>query len=301
MVNSTNLDVFGIKQLYPTAKSPETHPVEWHSTSWADGHQRILSADLRQGDPHDPWVHFSGEGAYLTIFGNGEAMVKGIRSIIAIANPTQNTEWFNTEVTMYHNRLASTGGEPYYRSQGWVATTRSNYFTASICPCDVRGYTGSMLYTGNMGFQKQIILHRFGNSPYRVVNRWKTGTGTAPKMVWIGFKFVCYNISKKRVKLEIYRDMEEGSDGGRWVKMGEMIDSEGWRNDNLPPDVFDRLCATCYHRPARSDETINTSGRYTLIRNANIVKGMYKWCSVREIEPQQAYKQGLHTSHTSKE
>ena len=42
-------------------------------------------------------------------------------------------------------------------------------------------------------------------------------------------KFVVYNIDEdQHVKLELYRDLSEGVNGGDWAKIGETIDKGGW-------------------------------------------------------------------------
>ena len=49
-----------------------------------------------------------------------------------------------------------------------------------------------------------------------------------PLNTWVGMKFVVYTIpNTSEVKLELYYDGTDGIDGGNWILIHEMIDSQG--------------------------------------------------------------------------
>src|SRR3954449_7363473 len=101
------------------------------------------------------------------------------------------------------------------------------------------------------------------------------GSNPLPFNKWIGMKFLIYNVSGNRaVKMEMYRDMTEGANGGIWEKIGELIDAGGWRPKQANP--------VCAFAP---DYISLTGGGVIILRDTGSDEARYKWFSVREIVP----------------
>ena len=91
--------------------------------------------------------------------------------------------------------------------------------------CNATTYYGRMLHDGDMEFFKEL-KHPDGESR----ERYAIWNGNPlPHGKWIGMKFVVCNIDEdQHVKLELYRDLSEGVNGGDWEKIGETIDKGVW-------------------------------------------------------------------------
>ena len=78
------------------------------------------------------------------------------------------------------------------------------------------------------------------------------------------------------MKLEVYRDLTEGVDGGDWVLMSETVDDGGWFTET-----------TCEeHSPVDGQsDLVWEEGGVTFIRNTGVTEARYKWFTVREIAP----------------
>ena len=91
-----------------------------------------------------------------------------------------------------------------------------------------------------------------------------------PHGQWIGMKFVVYNIDEdQHVKLELYRDLSEGVNGGDWEKIGETIDKGGW--------------AAAHDGEYPSDFILEGGGVVHLKNEVEVSDPRYKHFSIREI------------------
>ena len=85
-------------------------------------------------------------------------------------------------------------------------------------------------------------------------------------------KFVVYNVdSGQHVKLEIYRDLTKGANGGQWEKVGETIDAGGWAPDHNCNYVRDFI-------PVEGGGVV-ALGTWS----DNVMEAKYKFFSIREI------------------
>jgi len=102
--------------------------------------------------------------------------------------------------------------------------------------------------------------------------------GQVPFDTWIGFKFVIYNGTEAgTVKLEAYRDLTNGENGGDWQLVNETVDEGGWFVESACPE----------HAPNGDGESdlVVVGGGTTFIRNTEVTEARYRWVSVREIAP----------------
>jgi hypothetical protein len=85
---------------------------------------------------------------------------------------------------------------------------------------------------------------------------------------------VIYNQAANSVKLEAYRDMTSGADGGSWEKVNEAIDAGGW--------FVETSCAEHSPEGGESDRVVLDGGT-TFIRNTDVGEARYRWLTIREI------------------
>jgi hypothetical protein len=58
-----------------------------------------------------------------------------------------------------------------------------------------------------------------------ITPRSKALATVLPKHVWIGYKFVVYDLPDGNVKLELWLDQSEGQGGGDWTLVNELVDN----------------------------------------------------------------------------
>jgi hypothetical protein len=172
--------------------------------------------------------------------------------------------WLNVEATVYYKRLVDDGTD----FGGLVIGARAGPEGHTDAePCNATTYHGRFRHDGNMDFNKELQHHAGSKSRLRH-DIWN-GNGL-PFNTWIGMKYVVRNV-ENGVKLELYRDLTEGANGGSWVLMGEITDSGGW--EAAAPD--------CDYP---TDLIITEGGGVVYIRNSGLGEAQYKWFSVREID-----------------
>ncbi|WP_148699451.1 hypothetical protein [Candidatus Nitrososphaera evergladensis] len=209
-------DRFGITKLYPTAAGG----LEW-SSSWDNDNPRQIGNEI---DPDDSWFDTDhGEGTY-TVDGNGTLTAAGNFTRMYVHDPANVREWSeNLEITVYVNRINETQLVDYSGPEIFARTNHGTNADENVNLCDDRGYGGVVLDSGKWAFVKEIAHHLpNGYTEVGTVNPWSE----LPKNTWVGIKFVLRNMDNDtKVKLELYRDMTGGLNGGRWEKMTEFIDN----------------------------------------------------------------------------
>lgn len=247
--------------LYPTA----LNKASWDSGHWSDGEARVIP---RSGDANDPtgWSLQRGIGE-IRVDGQGVLTMTGAEPRIYV-DGTPKQFWKNVEVTVYYRRVRD-DGVPW---GGVVIGARSgpNGHTTQS-PCTATTYYGRVRHDGDADFEKEL---KHPESAVRESKKVWDGN-PLPYNQWIGVKFVVYNTDNDtKVKLELYRDLTEGVNGGQWEKLAEYTDAGRWGS-----------APGC---PYPSDQIVTGGGGVVFIRNTGVQEAQYKWFSVREIIPPSA-------------
>jgi hypothetical protein len=257
-------DKFGVTQLHATLANGR----EWFS-QWDNGHARSLKSQV---DPDDPEFDVNHGDAVFTIDGKGVCLASGRTPRMYVYDHQEKKMWSNVEITVYGMRVEETKSVGY---AGLMAYAKTNH-TKDENICDDRGYGGRVTYDGRADIEKEIA-HHMSNGGYlqaAEVHPW-TNNGPMPKGVWIGYKFIARDLDHgTRVKLEIWRDMTDGKDGGKWALLTEYTDQGGW-------GVKAPSC------DGKTDPAAILTGAHlsVYIRTDEVKDMRYKKFSVREIAP----------------
>jgi len=270
----SNFDKWGIKKLYATTTSGR----EWYN-AWDNGISRTLTAGNQ--DPYDPtgWFKVTGEGPtaetkpILYIDGNGIATMSGHQPRMYVYDPELKLKWLNTEITVYGKRVSET---VLYRTQGINIGARSNHQDQEKNACGVDTYYSRMLYNGIGNFAKELNHPQDVKAPSsRNHLNWLPYGTTMPHNTWIGHKFVIRNVDGgKHVRLEMWRDLNDGLNGGDWKLMVNYTDEGLWVDPSTPK------CPT-----TGLNKIILEANPSIFIRNTDISSAQYKYFSAREIDP----------------
>jgi hypothetical protein len=258
---SAGRDVFGIRMLYATREGTRS----WTSAHWT-GHEYVVAERL---DAQDPQGISGRRGSGTLSVADGVLTMAGPQPRLYL-NPYDGAPWRDVELTVYYRRALDDGTG----FAGMVAGVRSgtNGHTTGA-PCDAHTYYARMRHDGALDFAKEL-KHPSAAARGRVpaAQAWPDSS-ELPRNRWIGFKYVSYNAGDA-VKLEVYRDLTEGKDGGAWVKINEITDDGGWAAATDCPA----------QRPdGRTSDLRVLEGGTVFIRNTGVTDARYRWVSLREI------------------
>lgn len=209
-------DRFGIRQLYPTAEGG----MEWTS-KWDSGKFRQLGNEV---DPDDNWFETThGVGTY-TIDGNGTLTASGNFTRMYVHDAANKREWSeNLEITLYLKRINETQLVDYSGPQIFARTNHGTDGNEDMNICDDRGY-GVLVQTNGRWKLEKESAH---NQPNGYIDLPSKKVGNElPKDSSTGIKFVLRNVDNDtEVKLEVYRDITNGLNGGNWEKIYDFTDN----------------------------------------------------------------------------
>jgi len=284
------VDRFGIKELYPSALQGRS----WAAV-WDNGLERKLTSGDR--DPDDAEFIMRGDGTAV-IDGHGVVRIGGDCPRLYVYDEPRQKKWCNVEVTLYFRRIKEMPGELSYR--GFAVGVRSEHQDAESkimmndgrlkSPAHGAGYYGKMLYDGRVVFMKELIHNPScgysDNKPLEGDRHfWNTPDRSLPADSWIGMKFVVRNLPDHKVKLELYRDLSDGKNGGQWQKQIEYIDQGGWSSSRLTAAMIAKATLPG-KKPIAVDEILTGPGTSVFIRSDGIVAADCKKFSIREILPE---------------
>lgn len=182
---------------------------------------------------------------------------------------TPYKKWNNVEVTVYYMRVDDTGKD----IAGMVAAAKINHDDHVDDPCGVRGYYGKFRHDGKTGFEKEIRHSDPASFAKTDPIAWWS---ELPRHIWIGYKYIVRDVDNgTHVKLELWRDMTDGANGGTWEKVDGYVDAGGWGADLTPCESG--------KDPAQIMTGPNLS---VFIRDDDVTDVRYKRWSIREIAPQ---------------
>jgi len=265
-------DQVQIQMLYPTKKGGRI----WNSTSWSNNESRTIPSG--KVDSFDSEFIARGNGTVF-IDGAGTAQLQGSAPRMYVYDNTKKKKWNNVEVTVYAKRISESGT---VSSQGIVIGARSEHQDATLKnPCLGATYYGRLLYDGRAVFQKEVIhegVYSVNKPSEENKAKWNTPNGVMPSNIWIGVKFIVMtNPDKKSVMLELYRDLTDGKNGGKWEKIAEYTDKGDWFQN----DSKNKVKKKCGYS---ANKVLLEPGTSVFIRNDKVSNVQYKLFSIREIE-----------------
>jgi len=212
--DSAALDKFGITKLFPTKRGGREYFAHWTGTA------RTFTGQ----DPDDLWYDADhGNGTY-TVDGAGHLTAAGSTVRMYVHDPKKQAEWDeNLEITVYVTRISETQTVSYSGLQIFARTNHGTLGNENENLCDDRGYGAKLNIDGTWAFEKET-KHEGGHG-YVTVAATKPAE-SLPKNVKVGLKYVLRNMSQNtQVKVELYRDLSDGTNGGKWEKITEFVDT----------------------------------------------------------------------------
>jgi hypothetical protein len=218
-------DGFGIGQLFPTRPGGREWAAKW------SGPARTFTGI----DPQDPWFDADHGTGHYTADGKGKLTATGPIVRMYVHDPAKQVEWAeNLEITVYFTRRSETKLLSYSGLQIFARTDHGTTGKESDNLCDCRGYGAKVTVDGRFEFEKEITHHHErGSDSVATARPWKE----LPKDQPVGVKYILRNLrGNTQVKLELYRDLTKGLNGGQWEKMTEFTDTgSNFGVGNHPP------------------------------------------------------------------
>lgn len=248
----TNLDKFGIAEMYPTKSG---------------GREWFIDMDRPTEDPG------FNLGSNITKQLDGSWQINGRldnRTYVGevrmeVGRLQGSEEWKNVEMTGYAKIVPSNNP-----NDSLVWSIRGGRHNSTV-PCEGTALKGGIDVNGTVSWVKEI-WHTGGYTNKRAETQV-----TEPIIGrWIGWKVVVYNMNNDTsVKMESYLDNRANN---RWVKVTDLVDNGGWYA-NEPDLLF--YAANC---GKAKDHIIINGGPLAIFRSDNMTWN-FRDLSVREIQP----------------
>lgn len=274
---AVELDTFGLKQFYPTKEGT----AEWNSAHWNNGVERTVRYSDDEYDPTNWTEDHSGGTDGFFIDGKGTMRMSGsgprfhINSLDSSKVPPQFFR--DVECTAYYKRRGTEGKD----WGGMVIGVRSGPLGHSSTGgdnCDATTYYARFRNDGKWDFEKELKhpgSDYWSGSGFHTQDPLWYSDSPMPLDQWIGMKFIAYNIDdNSKVRLELYIDSSSWgySDRALWEHVGTVIDSGNWPSGDV---------SGCDHE----QNAIILEGNGTVLMRTDGDTAIYKWVSVREIDP----------------
>jgi hypothetical protein len=240
---SVGKDKFGITQFFPSPAGGFQWFADWKS-------QPVSNVDLGASPPwfkqSDPYFHIEDTAGQHAFISNGELRItcdqeKDYR--IEIFDEDDQKRWVNIEATVYYNWDAIDYNDPDQGGKDGIRIGSDHHFPVTQCAYNAHEYIAEIRRDGKIYFNREIV-HGTGGGIRPNPDFDKAGSeiwwndfptsGKPPLDTWIGFKFIKQLIDGgKNVRLQLYRDITNGVNGGDWKKLMEWKHIEGnWTSDN---------------------------------------------------------------------
>lgn len=300
----SDIDTFGIRQIYSTAAGGRTYTSNWHllgttAHQWDATGGQVPAANL---DPQDSLADLISpttcraivDPSTKTLTADTNSDRNSWRYYIKDPSDTASTsawKWSeSTESTIYYKALQDYSGGSIHvhcRLMGpgehWNAITDDN---PSACKAAGHEYSYEIKKDGTNQFKKEEFHDSVSNGEGYADNI-VFQDHSAPYNQWIGMKLVTQK-KGTNMKVEAWKDTTDGLNGGTWVKAGEILDDgTNWK-------ISDSASITNYNSiPAGSgnctkitpiDAALTMTASAVGLRCDN-TKVQFKKYSVREIDP----------------
>ena len=271
-VTAVPIDSFGINEIYKSDTSKSSG--DWES-NWDRSSPDTLNRSS-QKDPKDDRSVMSGSGTVT--FENSECKFTGRVPRLYLNKKPNSPGWEDVEFTAYGKYVADGALKS---SSGLTMVARSSHGDFND-GCSAPGYYARIYRSsGEVAFQKEYF-HEGSKIIYSNSKRVDLFSGGLPLGDWIGMKFVVYTLSRGRVKLELYLDLDEGESGGDWKLVHSMIDSPGaWKKGNSKT-----IPSRC---EVQNGDTVLGEKKYCFLRTDGDSNTKVSWrkASIRNILPEQ--------------
>lgn len=272
--NPPVVDKFGIREIYNLSIDGR----EWYS-NWDNNHARTWDDSSNDPYDHEFITQYKGVGSWKTD-GHGILKISGHTPRMYIIDPAQLKSWHNVEITIYGMRVS----DDDVAYAGIMAYARTNHMIDTN-ECDTRGYAGRFTIDGRIDFEKEIAHHASNGYVQKATKHyWSEGM---PKNIWIGYKFVIYDMKDGNIKLELWMDTTDGLNGGNWIKIDEFIDNGnnfGKGSSGCKPNISPY--ALLNNSDKRSGSETGKPNLAVYFRSDDVGKDglWYKKASIREIK-----------------
>ena len=207
-------DAFGASGFYATAAGG----LEWTSEYWSGEAHEL---DFGTGDAADPLELANRRGTgTVTVNGDGTLTMSGTQPRIYLAT-TDNHPWNDVEITVYYQRLE----DDNTAYAGLVVGARSGADGHGGDNCTATTYYARFRHDGRADVAKEL---EHPTAEARATTSIWPEDGPLPTSQWIGMKYIVYNDELGGVRLQVFRDLTEGADGGTWEPIIDSTDNGGW-------------------------------------------------------------------------